>query len=399
MPDWSSCQTFCEEFKSESDAEISLQEFKEFEVKSPQSCSGVPQLGLLPKVFTTRNKFDLNDSVTQFMALRKIGSEISTNDGDKCTSASTASVIVSDKHDEIYSEEINCNADEVTSKFVARIYEFCRFEITKLVSKGILKDPQSFIKIEKASLEFLLKENIKCDDKMACKSLLKLIPMKIAFDMAFQLDTEASLDFLKSIQNEDDRLALCIKDLSQIQFQAVLSGHKTPKMLKLCYILCNDPGKCLIMINGARQVKSVLLDTIVKISGVPVAPAISFPDYKCYLINTEDILPEFPLEDFSTIIEYNETTAGLKSRVLNSKAKHYIMKTILPDIGDSSRDTLKEFKVITYSSLDYKVLQYLESEYNFVVFQRKAVDQYSHETVIIDERTCVVIVKNLSEIS
>ena len=399
--DKSASVTLREEFKFDSESEISVQEWRRCETKdakSPNPCFEVPQLGSLPHVFTKRKNFDLNDSVTKFMALRKKGPEIQTKDGYKCISASAASIVVSDKREEMFTEEINCDVDEVTSKFVTRIFEYCQHEIKTVVSKGILKDLQAFIKIEKASLEFLLQENIKCDDKLACSSLLKLIPMKTAFDMALQLDTEASLDFLKTVQHGDDRLAFCIQELSQIQFQAVLSGHKTPKMLKLCYILANDPGKCLVLINGACQIKSALVDTIVKISGIPVAPAISFPDYKCYLMNTEEITPEFPMETFSSIIEYNETTASLRSRVSSTKAKHYIMKTILPDVGENLSETLEEFKVIAYSSLDYKVLRYLESEYNFVVFQRKAVDQYSHETMIIDERTCIVIVRNLSEI-
>ena len=403
LHDKSASVILSEEFKLESDSEISVQEWRTCETKdaksqSPNPCFEVPQLGSLPHVFTKRKNFDLNDSVTKFMALRRKGPEIHTKDGYKCISASAASIVVSDKCEEMFTEEISCDVDEVTSKFVTRIFEYCQHEIKTVVSKGILKDLPAFIKIEKASLEFLLQENIKCDDKVACSSLLKLIPMKNALDMALQLDTEASLDFLKTVQHGDDRLAFCIQELSQIQFQAVLSGHKTPKMLKLCYILANDPGKCLVLINGARQIKSALVDTIVKISGIPVAPAISFPDYKCYLINTEDITPEFPLEKFSSIIEYNETTASLRSRVSSTKAKHYIMKTILPDVGENLSETLEEFKVVAYSSLDYKVLQYLESEYNFVVFQRKAVDQYSHETMIIDERTCIVIVRNLSEI-
>ena len=394
LPPW---DRVTEEFRPESEVEISVPEDQSFKSKAVKNHLSIvqsefPQLNHLPKISAMRKTLDLNDSVTNFMTLRK--KEVISKDAFK---DSAANVVVSEKSKEVYTEEIICEIDELTSKFITRIFDFSKQELKTLVSLGIFKDLQAFMKIDEAALDFTLKEHIKSDNKIACDSLLKLIPTKKALNIALQLDTEASLDYLKSFQHKDDRLLLCIQDLSQIQFEAVFSGHKTSKMMKLCSILAKDPGMCLILINNARQTKSFLIDTLVKISGIPIAPAISFPDYSCYLNNCEDITHEFPWEKFETIIEYNEASASIRSCISNCNAKHYILKAVLPPQDDFPSQVLEEFKIIAYSSLDFKVLQCLESEYNFVVFQRKATDQYSHETLIIDEKTCIVVVKNLNE--
>ena len=385
-----------EEFRLHSEIEISVQETQSSKTVK-RHCSPalleIPLLKFVPKISAIKKNLDLNNSVTNFINLRK-------KNFPPCDvgESAAANVVVSERSKETFTEEIECEVDELTFKFIARIIEFSKQEVKALVSIGVFKDTKAFVRVDETSLEFTLKEHIKSDDKVACDSLLKLIPIKKALNMALQLDTEASLDFLRSIPNKDDRFHLCIQDLNQIQFEVVFAGHKTSKIMKLSNIISKDPGMCLILISNARQTKSFLIDTLIKVSGIPVAPTISFPDYTCYLYNSEEITPEFPWEKFETIIEYNETSASTKGLISKSNAKHFILKTVLPPQGEIPNQNLEEFKIIAYSSLDFKVLQCLESEYNFVVFQRQAGDQYSHETLIVDEKTCIVIVRNLDEI-
>lgn len=352
----------------------------------------IPRVKCLPKVSATNKNLDLKDSVANFMNLRK-----KEPSKDVKVLDCSAPVVISAETDEKLPEIIECTVDEFTAKFVARICDFCKNHLKVLCSRGVLKDSAAFLNISEAALDFSLKECINCNDEIACNSLLKLIPIKRAIYLALQFDTEASLDFLKSIKDNDPRFSLCMNDLSQIQFEIVLSGHKISKVIKVCDIVAQSSGVNLILISQGRQNKSRLIDLIVKVGGVPVAPTVTFPNFNCYLYNSEDITPDFPWKRFGTIIEYNEVSSCLKPTIRECNAEHYVLKTVIPSQEEIASQNLTELNVIAYS-LDFKVLRCLEAEYSFVVYQRQAVDQFSHETLIIDERTCIVVIKDLNEI-
>ena len=350
----------------------------------------------IPKIASVMNSLGLNDSVANFMRLRqKTDTKIKIPNQQP-----SLNIVVSDnvtKKPIIH--EVECEIDEFSMKFLNRIFEYCKPDISTLVSKNIIKDQNLFLYIEASYLDFILKENIKCNDKAACEILLHLIPMKKAITIATQLDTEASLDYLKLLNVKDTRFPLFLRDLSEIQFEIIYSGHSTSKIMKLCNILKEQTNNIsLILISNARSHKTVLMETITRISGIPIAPALTFPDYKCYIFNSEDINAAFLWDRFSTVIEFNQSTKYIEDMIADSKMHHYILNTVLPPQNGLICTNNDELKIVAYSSLDFKVLQSLETEYNFVVYQRQALSDFSHETLIIDEKTCVLIIRNLNEI-
>lgn len=363
----------------------------EVPIKSSKVINSFPSI---PKVSLPKRSSGLKDSVENFMKLRQ-----KNNHKHHGPAQPALNIIVSETVTKPVIHDIECEIDEYSMKFINRIFEYCKPDVNTLVSKNILNNQHLFLTIEESYLDFTLKEQIKSNNKIACEILLQLIPMKKAVTIATQIDTEASLEYLKLLEIQDNRFLLCMRDLSAIQFEIIYSGHNTSKMMKLCSILKSYHNEIsLILLSNARNSKTALMETITKISGISVAPALSFSDYKCYIYNSEDVNAEFPWDRFSTVIEYNQTSKFIEDIIADANIQHFILNTVIPPQHKLLCMNNDEFKVVAFSSLDFKILQCLETEHNFVVYQRQTSNDYSNETLIIDEKTCVVIIKNLNEI-
>ena len=290
--------------------------------------------------------------------------------------------------------EIEIPADTPTTQIVQRITLYCLPYIEKLVHKKILAESNSFIQLDVSNIEFFLKEHHA--DAEACNVLKLLIPLKQAITTALQVSTELATISLNNILSMDARFEVCKRDVNLIQSQVTVSGHSTAKLTQLCKIVEEAEGVVLVLVAGQMVVKNVVLELLVKIQSFEVGQHMGVSGCKAFVIHRNEIDVSFPWSKFSSVVEFNEPAPCLGLTLSQYELEHFILTTTIAHM--LPQGTLSGLKVIAFSSLDARILQKLEAVHGFELFQRQSHGLFSTESLIVDERSCIVIVTSLNEI-